>query len=45
MLNLFGMPDSIDLAYPGVSYWNYPQKRLCIIEDDEHKEILKYSNQ
>ena len=45
MLNLFGKPDSIDLTYPGVSYWNYPQKGLRIIVDDEHKEILEFSNQ
>ena len=45
MLNLFGKPDSTDLAYPGVSYWHYPQKGLRIIVDDEHKEILEFSNQ
>jgi hypothetical protein len=28
-----------------VSYWNYPQKGLRIIVDDEHKEILEFSNQ
>ncbi|MDB3893824.1 hypothetical protein N9345_06580 [Candidatus Thioglobus sp.] len=45
MLNLFGKPDSTELAYPGVTYWHYPQKGLRIIVDDEHKEILEFSNQ